>query len=114
MRKGRNTDHEHTEKQREKRKDFTTGGNGESEIQLDLAPQLGSGVFGIELRQFPQKFLGALVAGHGDVDRDLDDLVPADAFSGGRRNAFLPQAEFLTGLRAWRNLQERPAVDGGD
>jgi hypothetical protein len=57
---------------------------------LDFFPKVGAGILGIQLRQFPQEFLGALVAGHGDGDLDLDDLVTAGAVLVGRWHAFFP------------------------
>ena len=75
------------------------------EIKLDLRPQIGSWVFWIELRQLAEEFLRALVSWHGDMDRDLHDLIAASAFSCGGRDTLLAQTQLLTGLRARRNLQ---------
>src|SRR5579863_9391896 len=80
---------------------------------LHLAPQLRAWVFRIQLGQFAQQFLGALVARHGDSHGNLDDFIPARAFFCGRRHAFFPQPQLLAGLRPLRDFQQRPAVDGG-
>src|SRR5271165_2762830 len=79
---------------------------------LHLAPQLSPWVFRVQLGQLAEQFFRALVARHGDRDRDLDDRIAADVFFRRRRHAFFPQAKLLPGLGAGRNLQQGAAIDG--
>src|ERR1700733_4240229 len=71
----------------------------------DLAPQLFSRIFRIQLSQLPQQFLGLLVPRHRHGNLHLDNLISARAVLRGRRHAFLAQPQLLPRLRPRRNLQ---------
>src|SRR5579864_222677 len=79
-----------------------------------LAPQFGARVVGIETSEFAQKFLGALVPGHGYGDLYFHDFVAAHTIFGSGGHALFAQTQFLAALRAGRNLQQRASVNGGD
>ena len=81
-------------------------------IFLDFVPEFGAWIFGIQLRQLAQNFLGTLVARHGDCSLDFDDLISAFPFFGGRWNALLAQSKLLSGLGSGRNFQHGTAIDG--
>src|ERR1700684_184628 len=79
---------------------------------LDFLPKFFPRIFRVQLGQFPQQFLGALVSRHGHGYRDFDDLIAPDSLLGGRGNALLAKAQLLSRLRPRRNLQQRPPIDG--
>ena len=76
---------------------------------LHLAPQLGTRIFRIQLRQFAKEFLSFLVPGHRDDHLNLDDLIAAFVFSGRRGYAFFSQTELLPALRS-ASVTRRPAL----
>src|ERR1019366_5907832 len=82
-------------------------------LTLDQPPQLRPRVFRIQLSQLPQQLFRLLVAGHGDRDLHLDDLIPAHAVLGSRRHALFAQPQLLPRLRPGRNLQHAAPIDGG-
>ena len=81
---------------------------------LDVLPKFRARIFGIQLRQLSQDFLRAFIAGQGDGSLDLNDLISACAFLGGRWNALLAEPKLLAGLGSRRNLEHGAAIDGGN
>src|SRR5437016_5457507 len=79
-----------------------------------LGPQFLARVFGSQLLQFLPEFTGFQIAGLRHNDLDLNNLISAQVFVPGRRYAFFPETQLLSALRSRRNLQLRPAIDGGD
>src|SRR6266542_3520064 len=79
----------------------------------NLAPQLLPRVLRMQLLQLVPQLLGLHVLNFRDDNADLDDLVADDAGAGCRGHALLAHAQLLPGLRAGRNAQHGPAVNGG-
>src|SRR5215469_2357173 len=79
-----------------------------------LAPQFLPGIARVELLHLLPQFADLEIASFRHLDFDFDDLVAPSSFFRRRRNALLAKAQLLTALRAWRNPQLRPAVDGWD
>jgi len=50
---------------------------------LDFTPEFGARIFRVELGEFAQKFFGAFVVRHWNVNGNLDDLVAAHTFACG-------------------------------
>jgi hypothetical protein len=82
------------------------------DVDLDLAPELRPRILRIKLSQLPQQFFSLLVPRHRHGDLDLDNLIPARAFLGGRRNTLLAQPQLLPRLRSRSNLQHASPIDG--
>src|SRR5882762_7953071 len=81
-------------------------------IALHLAPYFLAWIFRVHLGEFTQQFLGALIMHLGGLDHYFHNLVTALVFAR-VRDSFFAQAEFLAVLRALRDLEQRPAIDGG-
>src|SRR5581483_8625158 len=78
---------------------------------LDLLPEIGAGIFGIEFGDFAQEFLSALVARRGNRDFDFHYLVATFAVVNRRGDAFFAEAQFLAGLCAGRYAEQGAAVN---
>src|SRR5258708_7570971 len=67
----------------------------------------------MQLGELAQYLLGALVLNERSLNRNLHDLVSA-LVPPGIINSLFAKAKLLAVLRAGRDLQKGPAVDGGD
>src|SRR6185503_8826535 len=80
---------------------------------LHLRPDFGSRILRMELRIFPEKLFGALVLHHRSLHVYFHNLVAA--LSRARvQHALLPKPEPLAVMRAVRDLEKRPPIDGGN
>src|SRR5579863_10377983 len=82
------------------------------DMGLHLAPDFRARIGGVQRRVLAQQFLGAFIVHLRSLHNDLDDLVAARR---GSRilHALLAHTELLSVLGALRNLELRPAIDGG-
>src|SRR5260370_38224201 len=77
-----------------------------------LAPQLLPRVNRIEILQILPQLADFQVAGFGNHNLDLDNLVTALALLGGGRDTLFAPAQLLAALRARRGAQRRPTSHG--